>query len=50
MKELKAILRELRIMKKLLILVASQTEITQPEIGKALGVSARQVRNILARR
>jgi predicted ArsR family transcriptional regulator len=38
---------ELVDIKKLLMLIASKSGATQPEIGKALGVGARQVRKIL---
>jgi predicted ArsR family transcriptional regulator len=48
-KEAKALLKELASIKKILILIASKSGATQPEIGKALGVSSRQVRNILGR-
>lgn len=49
--EAKALLKELIAVKKLLILIASRSGATQPEIGKVLGgVSARQVRNILGKR
>jgi len=48
--DLKALLKELVAMKKLLILVAGKHGATQAEIGEALGVSGRQVRNILGRK
>jgi len=47
--EAKALLKELLAMKKLLMLIASRSGATQSEIGKVLGVSARQVRNILGK-
>ena len=43
----KEILQELVTIKRLLIFIASKSGATQPEIGKILGVSARQVRRIL---
>lgn len=48
--DVKVLLKELVAIKKLLILNASKLGATQPEIGKVLGISARQVRNILAKR
>lgn len=45
-KEAKAILENLETIKRLLMLIASKSGATQPEIGKVLGVTARQVRRI----
>jgi len=48
--DLKTLLKELVTMKRLLILIAGKNGATQAEIGDALGVSERQVRNILGRK
>jgi len=45
--EARALLRELKAIKKLMILTASKLGATQPEIGKTLGVTPRQLRRIL---
>jgi predicted transcriptional regulator len=44
------LLAELIAIKKLLILIASKLEATQPEIGKALGINERTVRKILKKK
>jgi len=48
--QVKAFIKELTAIKKLLILIASRSGATQPEIGEVLGVSARQIRNILGKK
>lgn len=40
-------LKELQDIKRLLILLLQANKVSQPEIGKALGISDRQVRNLL---
>jgi DNA-binding transcriptional regulator LsrR (DeoR family) len=47
-KETEALLKELASFKKILILIASKSGATQSEIGEALGVSSRQVGNIVS--
>jgi predicted transcriptional regulator len=44
------LLAQLIAIKKLLILIASKLEATQPQIGEALGINERTVRKILQRK
>lgn len=48
--EAKALLSELIAIKKLMMLTASKLGASQPEIGKTLGVTSRQVRRILGKK
>lgn len=48
--DVKLLFKELEEIKKLLMLNASKLGATQPEIGKVLGKSARQVRRILTKK
>ena len=47
-KQFTSLLRELELLKKLLILNALKSGADQTEVAKVLGISDRQVRNILA--
>jgi len=46
----KAIRKELVAIKKLLILLASKSGATQPEIGRVLGIGERHVRRMIEKR
>ena len=46
--DLKSIGNELRDVKKLLVLIAVKNKASQTEVGKLLGITDRQVRNLLA--
>jgi DNA-directed RNA polymerase specialized sigma subunit len=46
--DLKLVANELSDVKKLLILIATKNKASQTEIGKLLGISDRQVRNLLS--
>jgi predicted XRE-type DNA-binding protein len=46
--DLKPIANELRDVKKLLMLIAVKNKASQREVGRLLGITDRQVRNLLA--
>jgi len=49
-KQFTQVIRELRIIKNLLILNALKSGASQNEVGKLMGISGRQIRRILAGR
>jgi len=47
-KQFTQVIRELKTIKNLLILNALKSGASQDEVGKLMGISSRQIRNILA--